>query len=82
MLANSSFDLIWPHLVCILDHYSGLLPFLANDIAVFVSVLSTVVILLYYMVQISPVEYHFTSIHPNIASLFFQLMVYSARGSG
>ena len=27
------------------------------DIAVFVSVLSTIVILLYYIVQISPVEY-------------------------
>ena len=46
MLANSSLYLIWQHLVCNPDLYCGLLSFLANDITVFISVLSTIVILL------------------------------------
>ena len=47
-LAISSLYLIWLHLACNLDLYCGLFSFLVNDIAVFVSVLSTIVI--YYII--------------------------------
>ena len=43
VLAISSHYLIWVHLVCNLDLYCGLFSFLVNDIAVFISVLSTIV---------------------------------------
>ena len=39
VLANSSYYHIWQHLVCNLDLYCELLPFLAYDMSVFVSAL-------------------------------------------
>ena len=39
VLANSSYYQIWQHLVCNLDLFCGLLPFLAYDMSVFVSAL-------------------------------------------
>ena len=59
---HSSCYHIRQHLVCNLDLYCGLLPFLANGMSVFVSALSIIAILLYYMVEISPVSYHFQHI--------------------
>ena len=69
VLANSSHYHIWQHLVCNLDIYCGLLPFLANDMSVFVSALSIIVILLYNMVQISPVLYHSQSPYIHVCCL-------------
>ena len=73
VLAISSYYLIWQHLVCNFDNYCGLHPFLANDIAVFVSVLSTIVI--YY---IRWYRFHqLNIILPSFSSLF--LIVFKAK---
>ena len=52
VLANSSCYLIWPHLVCIPDHYCGFCPYLANGVTGCVSVPSMKIALLFYMVEI------------------------------